>query len=85
MSSESATAAFVSSLSATVHSQSMSLVFVNLHATESKSVPSEPAMYGQTWWNIWFAVGFLFGSVLMSTFSASCLMRPSSAIHHEKP
>ena len=45
-SSDRATAALVSSLSAVVHSQSMSLVWLNLHETDSKSMPSVPATYG---------------------------------------
>ena len=59
-----------------MHSQSMSLVFVDLQATEVEERPSEPAIDGQTWWkSSGSSVGFLFGSVLISTFSAELLDR----------
>ena len=77
-----ATAAFMSSFIASEHSQAMSVVWLNLHATDSKIMPSVLATNGQTWPNICLGVGQAFGSVLGSISSMSGLMRPSSAMYH---
>eukprot|EP00964_Phaeocystis_antarctica_P041290 scaffold23612_cov66-Phaeocystis_antarctica.AAC.5 len=77
-----ATAAFMSSFIASEHSQAMSVVWLNLHATDSKIMPSVLATKGQTWPNICLGVGQAFGSVLGSISSMSGLMRPSSAMYH---
>eukprot|EP00966_Prymnesium_polylepis_P171826 3973837-Prymnesium_polylepis.2 len=85
VSRHSATAAFWSSSIASLQSQSMSVVFENLHAADSNIMPKVPAKKGQRWWKTCLGVGHAFGSVFTSTSSTSARNLPSSAIHHVKP
>ena len=80
---QSAVVALMSSLSAVVQRNFMSLVVANLAATESKSIATVPATHGHARQKNCLGVGHAFGSGLGSMFelSTSALILPSSAMY----
>ena len=76
-------AALRSSFRASVQSHFMSDVWLNLHATDSKTIASVLATSGQMWPASCLGDGHAFSSVLVSMASTAGLSTPSSAKYHE--